>query len=49
MKIQFTSFEHLTQFIFWLDVMVGTEFFSIATFVSAVVLYSLVWLRLKWI
>ncbi len=49
MKIQVASFDHLIQFIFWLDVMVGTEFFSIATFMSAVVLYSFVWLRLKWI
>lgn len=46
MNINFSmGYDHFTQLMFWLDTMVGTEFFSITTTVGAVLLYT--WLRIK--
>jgi hypothetical protein len=42
--IRFHNIDHFTQFVFWLDTMVGTEAFSVTTFVCAALFY--VWLRL---
>jgi len=44
MKIKL-GYDHFTQLMFWLDTMVGTEFFSIATTIGAALLY--IWLRIK--
>jgi hypothetical protein len=38
-----------TQFIFWLDVVVGTEFFSTSFFLAAVGLGIGTWLARHWI
>ena len=39
MKITFHNIDHLTQFVFWLDVMTGTEFFSVAMLAVSVIWY----------
>jgi len=39
MKIRFHNIDHLTQFVFWLDVMTGTEIFSVTMFAVAVIWY----------
>lgn len=47
MKIRFQNMAHFTQFVFWLDIMMQTEFFSIATFIGAILFYGMLHLRFK--
>ena len=42
MKIKVWQFDHLTQFIFWLDVMFKTEAFSVIFTAAAFAVYILV-------